>query len=676
MGQTMKLFLMLLASLIISAQAQKKPVEIPSVFSDNMVLQQNSNVKFWGKAEAGTKVNIKSSWGKTANAVTKADGIWQAELKTPKAGGPFIVTLTIGDSVITYNNVLAGEVWVCSGQSNMEMPMQGWPPNDTIMNSAAEIRNANYDQIRLITVPKAYSVKKEFNFTGRWEVCSPASVAGFSAAAYFFGKKLHSELKVPVGLIFTSWGGTPVEAWTGTESLAELDEYKDAAKKLENSEAEFEAYTRWLHSHPKVDISSKLTDDRYMNLDFGDKAVSEVDFNDADWKETAVPGTWEYSEIGQFDGVIWYRKKVEIPADWINKDLVLELGPIDDMDITYFNGKQVGSYEKLGHYADKRVYNIPASLNNSNAAAIAVRVMDTQGGGGLYGSKEELKLTNAATGESLPLAGIWKYLVTAEYSGGFFYIFGIENNDYGERPPVGISLGPSTPAALYNAMISPVVPYTIKGAIWYQGESNVGNPPLYARQMPLMIKNWRKAFGVGDFPFYYVQIAPFNYGENSYSQALREAQLKTLSVPHTGMAVTMDISNVNNIHPANKTDVGERLALWALAKDYGKKVKYSGPVYKSSKVEGEKIILTFDYADGLVIKPVNGSANFEIAGEDKVFKPAAVKVEGNKLVVTGEGIKKPAAVRYAWNNTAEGTLFNNAGLPASSFRTDNWDYKK
>jgi sialate O-acetylesterase len=245
---------------------------------------------------------------------------------------------------------------------------------------------------------------------------------------------------------------------------------------------------------------------------------------------------------------------------------------------------------------------------------------------------------------------------------------------HNSRPVLPVDISAYTPTTLYNAMIHPLVPFAIKGAIWYQGEANTGNPQLYKSLMESMISNWREDFNRKDFPFYYVQIAPYNYGDQTPSQKLREAQFKSLSIPKTGMAVTMDIGNPLNIHPANKKDVGGRLAFWSLAKDYGKKVFYSGPVYKSMKVNKDKAVLSFDNTDGgLVIKELNGSNNFLIAGEDKIFKKAVVKVEGKKLIISNPEITKPAAVRYCWSNIEEGTLFNGKGLPSSSFRTDEWN---
>jgi sialate O-acetylesterase len=377
-----------------------------------------------------------------------------------------------------------------------------------------------------------------------------------------------------------------------------------------------------------------------------------------------LPTLWESAELGEFDGVVWFRKKVNIPSSWLNKDIVLQLGPIDDMDITFINGKKVGSYEETGFYNVNRVYSVSKELVTDSVLTIAVRVVDNGGGGGLWGKSDLLKIYPKDSSATISLAGMWKYLPVAEYASQYFYVFGPKNDVFFTRPKLSLNIGPGVPTMLYNGMIAPVVPFGIKGAIWYQGEENVKNASMYDMLFPLMIKNW----------FYYVQIAPYNYGESSQSQVVREAQLKSLSVHNTGMAVTSDIGNVNNIHPTDKKDVGERLALWVLAKNYHKKVVFSGPVFKKMNVKGNKIIISFDYAEGgLVIKDKNGDNTFVIAGSDKVFKKADVKVEGEKLIISNPDIDKPVAVRYNWSNTAEATLFNGAQLPASCFRTDNWE---
>jgi sialate O-acetylesterase len=323
-----------------------------------------------------------------------------------------------------------------------------------------------------------------------------------------------------------------------------------------------------------------------------------------------------------------------------------------------------------GYYQIDRVYEIPSDFVTGKSLSIAVRVLDNQGGGGLWGTKEKLSIGLKDGSEKINLAGIWKYLPVAEFVGGKLFVFGSENNEYKNRPPLDEKISDHTISALYNGMIAPLIPYNLRGAIWYQGESNTGNPEEYKTLFPLMIENWRRDFG-NEFSFYFTQIAPYNYGADTKSQFLREAQLLSLSVPKTGMIVTMDIGNPENIHPSNKKDVGDRLAFWALAKDYGKKVDYSGPIYKSMKVEDGKAILTFDYDEGLSINTREGKNNFKVAGSDMVFYDADVEVKGDKLIVSSDKIKEPFSVRYCWSNTEEGTLFNKAGLPASSFRTDN-----
>ncbi len=671
----MKKLLFILVSLAIISFAKQgdKKIEMPSIFSDNMVLQQKTTAPFWGIAIPGSEVKIKTSWGFSAKGKVNEDGSWKVIVKTPKAGGPYNIELTVGDSIINYKNVLIGEVWLCSGQSNMEMPLQGWPPNDTIATSKQEIPNAANDKIRFFTVVRAIATEPVFNCTGTWLECNPTTTASFSATAYFFGKKLFNELKIPIGLINTSWGGTPIEAWTNGKHLEKYEEYKSIVSKLSESIIPMKQLSEWLEARPQIDVNGLSGEGKWKNLNFSDSDCSLPAFDDSRWKEMNLPTLWENTEVKNFDGVVWFRKQIAIPGNWINKELVIELGPIDDMDETFVNGQKVGSFDVEGYWQALRVYKIPADLVKDSIVNITVRVIDNQGGGGIYGTPDKMRLSLSDTQESISLAGLWKYLPVAEYKSGKFYVFGSDEAVLNSRPVVPVDISAYTPTTLYNAMIYPLTPFAIKGAIWYQGEANTGNPHLYKSLMESMISNWREDFNRKDFPFYYVQIAPYNYGDQTPSQKLREAQFKALSIPKTGMAVTMDIGNPLNIHPSNKKDVGGRLALWALAKDYGKKVSYTGPVYKSMKVNKDKAVLSFDNADGgLVIKELNGSNNFLIAGEDKVFKKAVVKVEGKKLIISNSEITKPAAVRYCWSNMEEGTLFNGKGLPSSSFRTDEW----
>ena len=396
-------------------------------------------------------------------------------------------------------------------------------------------------------------------------------------------------------------------------------------------------------------------------------------YADSGWRVMRLPTYWETAELGNFDGVVWFRKSVLIPAGWVRRNLVLELGPIDDMDATFVNGVKVGGFEGEGFWNTKRIYAVPDSIVDSAVVQISVRVIDNQGGGGINGGGTRMLLRTEQPGDTVSLAGDWTYLPVAELSGNMLYVFGERDSQFTSRPRLPIDFAATTATTLYNGMISPLVPYAIKGAIWYQGEANVDRPRQYHTLFPLLIKDWRRDFAVGDFPFYYVQIAPFDYG-TTQSQYLREAQTAALSVKNSGMAVTLDIGNAKNIHPANKRDVGQRLALWALARNYGHGGAYSGPIYKSCKVRKGSMELFFNHTGkALVLKSDDGVNGFQVAGFDRVFKDATVKVRGKTLIVSNPEIPHPVAVRYAFSNTPVGTLFNTAGLPAPSFRTDGWE---
>ncbi|MCF7803738.1 MAG: glycosyl hydrolase family 2 [Candidatus Marinimicrobia bacterium] len=660
-----------LLSLLVALEAFA--IEMPAIFSDQMVLQRNAEVTVWGKAEPGEIITVTGSWGSEASAQADENGDWSVQLKTTDTGGPYSLEVANKVTTLAFEDVLLGEVWLCSGQSNMEMPMQGWPPNDLIQNSKEEISAADYPDIRLYTVERTISAQELTDTDGTWKVCTPESVAEFSATAYFFGRNLHTELGVPIGLIHASWGGTPVEAWTSTEALRTVDEMRETLEKIESSRDDVLKYNRWLASHETVQFKSS-GEDRFTSLEFNDAQCANPGYDDENWRSMAQPTLWEETGMGQWDGVVWYRKNISVPPEWAGQPLTLELGPIDDMDATYFNGNLVGRNEVEGVWQKDRMYTVPGDLVKSGENLIAVRVIDTGGGGGIYGDPKEMQLyPGDEKGEALSLAGDWKYLPIAELHNGEYYRFGIETAEFFERPEVPITVGASTPSCLYNGMIAPITPLTIRGVIWYQGEANTGRPEQYKTLFPTMIRDWRDQFGQENMPFYYVQIAPYDYGPETASQRLREAQFETLSVPYTGMAVTLDIGNPDNIHPANKQDVGKRLARWALVNEYGKDAIPSGPLYTSmEKIDG-KVILHFDYADGGLKITGDGSANFRIAGNDRTFYPANVKVRKSTIVVSHPEVPNPVAVRYAWDDTSAASLFNKAGLPASSFRTDDWE---
>lgn len=497
------------ALLLAAADAVVADVRLPAVISDNVVLQRGAKVPIWGWAEPGEQVTVGVSWH-TMQWSVRADeqGKWRFEMTPPEAGGPYEMTIR-GKNTVTISNILVGEVWVGSGQSNMQ-----WTVRHSA-NAEQEIAAANYPNIRLFTVERKVADQPQSDCVGNWESCSPETVGDFSAVAYFFGRELHKELSVPIGLIHTSWGGTPAEAWTSREVLeAEpdagpiLQRYDDAVAKYPQAKKEYE---------------EKL----------------------AEWKEAV----------------------------------------------------------------------------------------------------QEAK----AEGKNPP-----------------------------RRPGAPFGPGhPHSPAGLYNAMIAPLIPYGIAGAIWYQGESNAGRAYQYRKLFPAMIANWRRDWGRGNFPFLFVQLANFmatkpEPGDSEWAE-LREAQLLTLALPNTGMAVIIDIGEANDIHPKNKQDVGKRLAFWALAQTYGRKLVYSGPLYKSMQVEGSRVTLHFDHVgSGLVASGGEPLKGFAIAGADRKFVWADAKIDGDTVVVSSDQVAEPAAVRYAWADNPVCNLYNKEGLPASPFRTDDW----
>lgn len=620
-------------------------VRLPALFSDNMVLQRETEAPFWGWASPGEVVRVKGSWNNNEiSATADQAGKWRLKLKTPAAGGPYTVTVK-GEETLVLHNVLIGEVWVCSGQSNMEMPLKGWP-GGPVLNSAAAINSADYPSIRLFTVQRHVALRPQEDCTGSWEPCSPGTAGAFSATAYFFGLELYRKLKIPVGLIHTSWGGTVAEAWTSEEALRPLGDFNE---KLNEQDS--------LLPH-----LAQLEEEDARNAALWKEEVEQVDghyaaagLEDAGWKTMQLPAYWETAGLPGFDGIVWFRKTVSLPASWAGKELQLDLGPIDDMDITWFNGHKIGGITENGYSAENRSYRVPGNLVRPGKNVIAVRVLDLRGNGGIYGDVGLMQLYPVNyKNERISMAGGWRYGATRR------------------KPQTQVSENPNAPSVLYNGMIAPVVPFAIRGAIWYQGESNVGRAEQYSRLFPTMITDWRARWEAGDFPFYFVQIAPFPYGgDGTKSAALRDAQRRTLALAQTGMAVTLDIGDTTNIHPANKEEVGRRLALWALAKTYGqRKIVYSGPLYKRMQVEGNQVRLFFDFADKGLMTKGGKLTSFEVAGSDGRFLAAQAVIKGKNVVVSSEQVSHPVAVRYAWRDNAVPHLFNRSGLPASAFTTE------
>ena len=631
-------------------------VKMPAIFTNNMVLQQQSEVPFWGEATPAKTIKITTSWNnKTVETVSDATGRWKANISTPVYGGPFSIEISDGKR-LKLENVMIGEVWLCSGQSNMEMPLAGW---GKIMNYQHEIAAANYPNIRLFTVQRNISNQPLTDMTaksGGWVACSPETVADFSSVAYFFGKNLYENMKIPIGLINSSWGGTIAEAWTSSNSLKTMPDFNSSVIAIENKSLNtVELKEKYKQDSIKWQSNVLKADRGFLN---GKALWANQDLVDRDWKSMKVPDNWENQSLPNFDGVVWFRKTLEIPKDWENNKLTLNLDMIDDNDITYFNGVEVGHTDGWNL---TRIYSIPASLVKAGKAIITVRVFDTAGGGGIYGNAALMKLSLSPE-KSINLAGNWQYKI------GF---------NLSEIPAAPVTWNnPNQPTVLYNAMINPIVPFTIKGAIWYQGESNSDKAYQYRELFPLLIKDWRKQWKSG-FPFYFVQLANYTTQLSEPSEAawaeLREAQLQTLHLENTGMAVSIDIGAAKDIHPKNKQEVGRRLSLIARAKTYNENIVFSGPIYDSYRIEGNSIRISFKYADkGL--KTPNGEIlkGFAIAGLDHVFHWADAVITGNEVVVSCKNVENPIAVRYAWAANPVCNLYNEANLPASPFRTDDW----
>ena len=618
-------------------------VRMPLLFSDGMVLQRNKPIPVWGWADANEKVEVR--FNKQAKTIiADKNGKWMVKLDTEKAGGPFELTIT-GKNKIVITNVLVGEVWICSGQSNMEFQMY------KTMNSKAEIEDSNYPMIRHFGVAQDLSGSpKEDLKAGKWAVSNKENVGDFTAVGYFFAKKIYAELKIPIGIINTSWGGTCVETWTSREAFEKSEEFKEMITEVPiiDIDSLSKSYAKAMRERVEKIQGSKVSSD-------GESTFKELTFNDTSWGELNVPALWENQSLGDLDGVVWMRKIITLSAEDIKNGATLSLAKIDDEDITYVNGIEVG---RNTIWEAKRVYPVPANILKEGANVIAVRVVDNTGGGGIYGDAVDLKLTLG--NKILPLDGKWKYKVIV----------------------VKTSLSPNSyPSLLYNAMVNPLIPYAFQGVLWYQGEANVWRAKQYKTAFPLMITDWRTQWKQGNFPFYFVQLSTFDeYGGNSKKGSkwaeLREAQTETLKLTKTGMAVTTDIGNAKDIHPTNKQDVGKRLAAIALNNVYNKKMVYSGPMYKSQEIKANQIILTFDnISSGLTTLDSNGILKgFEIAGTDKVFYLAKAMIKNNQVIVSNENVPNPVAVHYGWaDDDTEINLFNKENFPASPFRTDDWE---
>lgn len=619
-------------------------VELNPLFQDNAVLQCDRQVPVWGTAREGEKITV--SFAGQEVSTTATNGAWEIWLR-PMNTSDISQTLTVrGDNTRAITNVVVGEVWLASGQSNMERQLGPRAGQQPITDWEREVAAAKYPQIRQFYVPQTKAFAPQTSTKGSWSVCGPDTVVNFTAVGYFFARDLFAARHVPIGIIHSSWGGTPAEAWTSEAGLQKLPDFSESLVQLKKLAAD-------PISADRETLSRQST--WYGKVDPGSKAGavwSAADLDTSDWKTMALPANWENAGYPNFDGIFWFRRVFDLPQNWDGGDVLMHLGAIDDDDTTWVNGVQIGA--TLG-WNIPRVYRVPGNLLKRGQNVIAVRVLDTGGNGGMYGD-DAMRLRFGTEGKtnSISLEGSWlcKQSVSLTIAGW---------------PPSDLSHDSGAPTVLYNGMIAPLLPYAIRGVIWYQGEANVGRERQYQTLFPAMITDWRRLWGEGDFPFLFVQIAPYR----DMTPEIREAQLLSWQrTTNTAMVVTTDCGNANDIHPAHKQPVGARLALAARALAYGEKIEYSGPVYDSFKIDGASAILHFTHIGGGLVAKGGDLKGFTIAGADKVFHEAQAKIAGDTVVVSAPEVARPVAVRYGWANVPDGNLFNRAELPATPFRTD------
>ncbi|WEK70344.1 MAG: sialate O-acetylesterase [Candidatus Chryseobacterium colombiense] len=623
--------------LLIFSLCVEAKIKLPALVSDGMVLQRNQKLNIWGKADANEKVEVKFL-NKSYKTTADQNGNWKIVLPEQKAGGPY--TMTINE--ITLKDILIGDVWLASGQSNMELPMRRLTPL-----YSNEIKNANNQNIRFFTVPQKYNFKSPQTELdgGKWEATNPQTIMNFSGVAYFFAKDVSEKNKVPVGIIHSSLGGSPIQAWMDENSLKKYPEYLDEAKKWQNDEL------------IKSTESSEqaLSKAWYTELDQSDLGLNQhwenFDLNDSDWKTMKIPGSWEDKE-GSFEGSVWFRKEITLTKNQAGKAAFLNLGRIKDADVTYINGTKVGN---VTYEYPPRWYDVPAGILKEGKNVIAVRVSNGSGKGQFIADKPYYLEID---GQKIDLKSEWKYKIGAKM----------------EKMAPGTTFIRWKPTGLYNAMINPLINYNITGAIWYQGESNTGKPKEYGDLLTTMITDWRNKFNNKNMPFITVQLANFMESkaqpiESNWAE-LRDQQRKvSLQVPNAGLAVIIDVGEWNDIHPLDKKTVGDRLALQAMKSAYGKNIVADGPVYQSMKSNGNKIVLTFkpgtdDFA------PVAELKGFAIKNADGNWSWAKAKIEGKTIVVWNDSVTNPVAVRYDWADNPNGNLKNKTGLPASPFTTE------
>jgi sialate O-acetylesterase len=639
-------FITCLAWTAVSAAGQGLALPFVSpMFGDYMVLQRGKPNTIWGWSNPGQAVQVEIA-GHRAKGVTGADGRWQVQLEPPAAGGPYTLKIA-GAQTVELHEVLVGDVWLCGGQSNMELGL------GRTRNGAEEIKAANHPEIRLFHVQTHAAYSPVAIPQGQWEICSPQTVAegaGFSAVAYYFGRRIQADIHVPVGLIEDCQGGTSAETWTRPETLHQLKDFEAPLAELNRLKArggpEYGNYIMpW---YDEYDLGLKSNTWAAANLD------------DSSWKAVSLPGGFQELGVGETPAVCWFRREIVLPDPLPAGPATIYLGVVEKMDTTYVNGQWVGASAWV---ENPRVYPVKNGILKPGKNLVTLRVFKMKPEGGFMAKADALRLV-LGNGTVIPLAGEWKGAVGVD-----------------ARPPHPLPLGfenwPVMPSVLYQGMLQPVAPLALTGALWYQGEANADRAYQYRSLLPAMIGDWRKLFGQGDFPFYIVSLPAFMHhrdqpGEDHWAE-LREAQALTAAqVRHAGLAVTIDTGEPDNIHPQDKKIVGERLARCALAQHYGQKISYQGPTFKSAELRAGALKLHFDHTDGGLVVQGGKLEEFSLAGKDQQWHWAAARIEGDAVVLSCAAVPAPVAARYAWQSFPAATLYNGAGLPAVPFRTDDW----
>jgi sialate O-acetylesterase len=637
-------------TLLSTCSSAKAKVRLPQLVSDHMVLQRNANIKIWGWASPGEHVSIRFK-GKEKNTVTGTDDKWLVSFPAMEAGGPFTMIIQ-GENLITLNDILIGDVWFCSGQSNMVLPMERLKEK-----YPDEVANDNFPEIRNFFVPTLMDVTRVHDDLppGKWVPAVGASLLQFGGLTYFFAKQLYQKYHIPVGIINSSVGGFPIQSWLSADALIEFPNLENLVKNYSDS--------TYMNNLRRSRAAKEYADAHSLSVP--DKGITgPVNWTDPNyvpenWHRFWLPGYWSDQGVKGLNGIVYFRKEINVPVSMTGMPAKLFMGCIVDADSTFVNGKFVGN---ITYQYPPRRYSLPAGLLKPGKNIIIVKLINYSGKGGFVPDKNYSLNSN---GERIDLRGDWTYQVAQVMHPR---VDSTTSDEWIMKNSV---------TGLYNTMVAPAIQFAVKGFLWNQGESNCSNPENYTKYLTALINDWRSKWNEGQIPFLYSQLPGFMDVEYSPSESnwaqMRQNQLEVLTVPNTGMAVTIDAGEWNNLHPLDKKDVGDRLALWAERLAYGSNdPDYSGPVYQSSKIEANKVIISFNnVGSGLMVKGGGDLYYFAIAGTDKKYIWANAKINGDHIVVWSDEVPNPVAVRYAWADNPEGAnLYNKNGLPASPFETD------